>query len=48
MTKDKDEVVKYILSNFELAEVDMIQEELLKHLNWYIETVNSQWENDYV
>lgn len=48
MPKDADEIVKYILDNFELAEVDMIQEQLLNHLNWYIETVNSQWEADYV
>ncbi len=48
MFEDADEIVKYILDNFELAEVDMIQEQLLNHLNWYIETVNSQWETDYV
>ena len=48
MSEDAEEIVKYILDNFELAEVDMIQEQLLNHLNWYIETVNRQWETDYV
>jgi hypothetical protein len=45
MSKDVEEVIDYVISNFELAEVDIIQEQLLNHLNWYIETTNNQdWE----
>jgi len=45
LSQDVKEAIEYILFNFELAEVDIIQEHLLKHLNWYIETTNQQWEH---
>ena len=45
LSQDVKEAIDYILFNFELAEVDIIQEHLLKHLNWYIETTNQQWEH---
>jgi len=45
MNQDVKDVIDYILFNFELADVDVIQELLLKHLNWYIETTNQQWEH---
>ncbi len=44
LSQDVKEAIEYILFNFELGEVDIIQEMLLRHLNWYIETTNNQWE----
>ncbi len=44
LSQDVKEVIEYVISNFELGEVDIIQEMLLRHLNWYIETTNNQWE----
>ena len=45
LSQDVKEAIDYILFNFELSEVDIIQEQLLNHLNWYIETTNKQWEH---
>ncbi len=45
LSQDVKEAIEYILFNFELAEVDIIQEMLLRHLNWYIQTTNQQWEH---
>lgn len=44
LSQDVKEAIEYVISNFELGEVDIIQEMLLRHLNWYIETTNNQWE----
>ena len=44
LSQDVKEAIEYVISNFELGEVDIIREMLLMHLNWYIETTNNQWE----
>ena len=45
MSKDVEEAIDYVLSNFELAEVDIIQETLANHIKDWIEKTNRQWEH---
>lgn len=45
MSKDVEEAIDYVISNFELAEVDIIQETLANHIKDWIEKTNRQWEN---
>ena len=45
MSKDVEEAIEYVISNFELAEVDIIQETLANHIADWIEKTNKQWEH---
>ena len=45
MSKDVEEAIEYVISNFELAEVDIIQETLANHIAAWIEKTNRQWEH---
>lgn len=45
MSKDVEEAIDYVISNFELAEVDIIQETLANHIKDWIEKTNRQWEH---
>jgi hypothetical protein len=45
MSKDVEEAIEYVISNFELAEVDIIQETLANHIADWIEKNNWQWEH---
>ena len=45
MSKDVEEAIEYVISNFELAEVDIIQETLANHIADWIEKTNRQWEH---
>lgn len=45
MSKDVEEAIDYIISNFELAEVDIIRETLADHIEDWIEKTNRQWEH---
>ena len=43
--QDVEEAIDYVISNFELAEVDIIQETLANHIADWIEKTNRQWEH---
>jgi len=45
MSKDVEEAIDYVISNFELAEVDIIQETLADHIADQMEKTNRQWEH---
>lgn len=45
LSQDVKEAIDYVLSNFELAEVDIIQETLANHIKDWIEKNNRQWEH---
>ena len=45
MSKDVEEAIDYIISNFELAEVDIVRETLADHIEDWIEKTNRQWEH---
>ena len=45
MSKDVEEAIDYVISNFELAEVDIIQETLANHIADQMEKTNRQWEH---
>ena len=45
LDKDVEDVIDYILSNFGLAEVDIIQETLANHIKDWVEKNNRQWEH---
>ena len=45
ISKDVEEAIDYVISNFELAEVDIIQETLANHIADWIEKTNRQWEH---
>jgi hypothetical protein len=45
LSQDVKEAIDYVLSNFELSEVDIIQETLANHIKDWIEKNNRQWEH---